>query len=219
MGYQQRNDIVTRAHRIIGAVGQGQNCSAAQLSQGADALNAIIEDLNNDGFRLVQLELVSKAYADLTSGGYWTMDADTLDILLAYIQIDGNDEPYLDILDANKYYNIQDKDQTGLPTKLYIDYQKPLVGYLYPYMSSSDYTLKYLRIKKIAELSADDSEPGLEERFFRGLTYMLAHDLSDENSKSIQERMYLYNKAKSLLNRAKTKDFRIEESKVAEGAY
>lgn len=55
-----RNEIITGALRKIGVIEQGATPSADQITEGAEVLNAIVKDLQNDGVLLWTLEWVTK---------------------------------------------------------------------------------------------------------------------------------------------------------------
>jgi len=47
-----RNEIIFRALRIIGALSEGISATSAQVSNGADALNSLVKQLQTEGIRL-----------------------------------------------------------------------------------------------------------------------------------------------------------------------
>ena len=65
----QRNSIINRALRICGVVPSGQNATAQQISEAAEALKSVITELKTEGFN--RLQIVTTAY-DLTASSVVT---------------------------------------------------------------------------------------------------------------------------------------------------
>lgn len=55
-----RNDIVSRALRLIGVIAQGDSITAAQLVEGSEALNAMVKNLQVEGLGLWAREWTTK---------------------------------------------------------------------------------------------------------------------------------------------------------------
>lgn len=56
-----RDDIITRAARILGQLGRGETASASQLSEGASVLNAMVKEWQNRGVLLWKEEWLQQA--------------------------------------------------------------------------------------------------------------------------------------------------------------
>ena len=59
---QTRNQIISRAYRICGALPKGQTISNEQIANGADALNAIMEELYNEDVKFWKLNEYQKTF-------------------------------------------------------------------------------------------------------------------------------------------------------------
>jgi hypothetical protein len=56
----ERDELITAALRKLGVVAQGKTASADQITEGAEALNTMIKEWQNDGVRLWTLEWIAR---------------------------------------------------------------------------------------------------------------------------------------------------------------
>src|SRR6266704_306265 len=54
-----RDGVITRALRIIGAIGQGETASATQITEGAEALNDLVKEFQADGMPLWKIKFLT----------------------------------------------------------------------------------------------------------------------------------------------------------------
>lgn len=215
---QTRNNVIARALRICGAVSQGQTPSNEQYSYGADALQAIIENLHNEGYRGSQIE---KATIPCVAGTVsYSAAANTLEVIMAYITVSGDDEEPLSFLTEKEYYGgIEDKTEQGLPEYIYVENKETPTMYLY-YVPDYAYTLNYIRIKKSTSIDTSAMSIDLEKRWWEAITYKLAEDLADEYNIDETKAKRLYAKSTALVNQAKKMEFyRLKGNTICQGAY
>jgi hypothetical protein len=187
-----RNEIITAALRLVGAVADGDDPSSSQLSDAAQALNMIVKQwagpssIYLPGFQMWQRErasltLTAKASFDLkASGGDLDIDP-PVKILIATLKTsDGYETPLTPML-LPEYQSLADKSAEGDPTKYY--YEKQLSeGTIYFDYVPSDTTktveLTYLRLLEDFDEAANN--PDFPQQFYRPLKFALAVDIAPE---------------------------------------
>ena len=214
-----RNDIIRRALRICGVIAVNQTPTALQYSTAADALNSIIEDLHNEGYRGSQIEKTSIACVDGTAS--YATGTDTMQVTMAYLNDGTSDLPPLTMITEEDYYGgIDDKTDEGEPEVIYIEDKEDPTVYLYPVPDSASYTLNYIRIKKVDSIDNSAESIDLEKSWWEAITYRLAENLCDEYSVNENKTRRIFSKADSLVKKAKKKDFYTKRgNNVSLGAY
>lgn len=142
-----RNGLIKMALQKIGALRAGREPSPTQLDQAVQALNTIIrqEDAKNTrqsrdlwalAEKTIQLQAAGYIYTTSSSDGF---ASDVQDIASAYYRnTDGDDTP-IDIITAQQYEAIVNKNDTGDVEKIYIKRNKTLSSqeiYVWPVPSS-----------------------------------------------------------------------------------
>lgn len=152
------NDIINRALRSLSVIGQGESADASQAADCLVALNDMISSWANESMMLFQVVQDSFALTpgkkDYTIGeGAYDINAvRPMDILQAFIRLNGADYP-VKVISRERYQNIILKTtqsnipswlyyDTGFPAStirlwavpsmantLYVDSQKPLAGF------------------------------------------------------------------------------------------
>ena len=120
-----RDQILTRALRIVGAIGQGETPSSTALTEAAQALNDILAEFNTDGMPQWNLRVYTCAPLVAGTASYTIGTGSTfnfpapLKIFQAYIH-DNNtsyDRPLL-LIDWQTYLQYSNKTQQGMPNQL-----------------------------------------------------------------------------------------------------
>lgn len=212
-------ETIEMALRRIGVLQEDTDVSSYQLSKGRDALRLVIEGLNNEGYRLFQLERKSKDLVDGTAS--YDLEAEDFEILTAYIDDGVSDKPLLDFISSDEYMDIADKTLEGTPRSIYLEYAATglVTAYLYPVPNDSDLDLNYLAVKKITDLSANDTNVGFAANWLEVVVMELAYRLSYEYSLDAKLRVLLREEADRLKKLAKKRDFQAESFDVACGSY
>ena len=210
-----RTDLLTKAYKKAGLIARGQSPTAAQLADGADSLNAVLEELHNDGFHSVQIEKDTQALTASTAT--YTLDAGVEDLLAAYLNTGSNDDkPYLTINDVYSYNDIPNKESEGEPVSIYIDYQNPRTVTLWPVPNATD-TLNMIVVKKITDLSTASSTLEYDKRAWNAIIYLTAADIADENN--VKKGAYLRGVGEKKWAKARSKSFRSSSNVLSVGAY
>lgn len=127
-----RSQIISSALRRIGALAQGETATANQLSEGAEALNVIINSWANDGILLWAQADAAAAITAETASITLSSSPDILEITNVYFRKNGSDTPLTKLTRA-EYKSIPDKDLAGDPTSYYVEYGlSSTTIYLYP---------------------------------------------------------------------------------------
>lgn len=116
-----RNDLITVSYRNIGI-----SATTTLISQAADKLNMILreEDAKGTG-QSKSLWALSESGLFLSANGFIYSTTEGLEsaildlVSISYRNVAGDDYP-CDIIDAQQYEGLSDKDATGAPTKVYL---------------------------------------------------------------------------------------------------
>ena len=156
-----RNSIIKAALRKVGAVSQGNEPTAEQMNEAAEALNVFVLSLQS---RKVFLWTVEDEYLPLVSGSYsYNLSSDILEVDNLFFRRDNSDF-ILESITRDEYKSLQSKKQSGDPTKYYLDKQlaNPIL-HLWPVPKNSTSIVvgtdsnNYLCIK--SHTSSSDSKP------------------------------------------------------------
>lgn len=212
-----RNEIIARAYRIIGVLSDGDTLSGQQLSQGADALNTILKDWENDGIFLWNMQ--EKSQSVIASTTSYTVANDIIGIDRAWYVTNGRVEP-VEIKSYRDYKLLNDTTETSdTPDIVALGHEisSPTL-YVWPTPSAA-YTLYYIAVTQLKDLDSSSGSPEIPQRFLKAITYKLASDLADENVLDIRERSYLEEKSERLFLKAKRRDSEQRTSDEVEGAF
>jgi len=210
-----RNDMILFAYKQIGLPPTGQTLTTAQYNEGADSVNMAIEELHNEGLALLQIEEDSESISTASK----ELDADVEDLLKVWVENDSNDhETFMTWLTKYQYYNIADKESAGTPYECYLEYSNPRTLYLWPVPSSAT-TIKFLKVSKIPTLTASNSTPTFEKRYYAALVYKLAEVLANMNSKPMEERAWIRSIANTKIKAARAREIRSHTTNTLIGAY
>lgn len=213
-----RNDVINRAMRIIGAIGQGETPTAAAYTEAAHALNDIMKEWMADGLHLWK-------YTDTTftpvagTSGYLIGEGQTINtpaplkIVQAHRRTTHADGSILDvpleIYSKTDWQNIPTKLQAGPPVALW--YRHPSVPaatvaagtiYLWPVPDATFITnggntgsivISYM--EPFDDLDTSTDNPDVPAQFYNALTWNLAEALSYEYGLPLTDRMAITKKA------------------------
>lgn len=176
-------DIVKAAHRKINILGQGSTLTAEEANDGLEAMNDMIASWSTQK-ALIFTE--TKETFNLTGALSYTIgsgqDFDTTiprSILSAYATYAGYDHP-VQVIDANEFASISDKDLSGVPTQLYFDSNYPTATiYLYP-INYGGTTLTLISLKPLTEFASLDTVYSMPPEYKRALIHNLAVEIAPE---------------------------------------
>jgi len=140
-----RNTLIAQALKAIGGIPPGQAITTQQLADGVTTLNLILleEDAKQTG-QAKSLWALSWDSFPIKAGGYVYATGDELsdnifDIVSVYFRNSTGDDTALELISAEEYNSINDKDAVGIPEKVYFDQSQSLSNhqlYIWPSLSS-----------------------------------------------------------------------------------
>ncbi len=118
-----RNKLIEMAHGAIGVLEPGQVLDGDQLKTGIDALTNIVREVDVSGKWRWTID--ESAHVPLIGGNYiYDIDnglpANVSDLLMASYRDSSGNDTELEILKAEKFENIYNKIQTGIPQAVYL---------------------------------------------------------------------------------------------------
>lgn len=214
-----RDDIIKRALRIVGALGQGETPPAQAVTEASQALNDITKEWQADGMQLWKrahnaMSGTISAGVSITLGPTGTSSNVTgeapLKILDAWYRntTTSVDVP-LNLITKNEYDKLPNKGVQGTPTQLYYDFlrsKSSSVGsgnsqgvlYLYPAMSSTFIAANTIYISGVYPLYDFDSssdQPDVPDYLVNALVWGLADQLAYEYGLGPVEKSQIEKKA------------------------
>jgi len=180
-------DIIEAAMRKIGVARRGMKLDAADMKEGLEALNRMVDSWALENF---MIHALTQASHTLTGGKYeYTIgsggdiaSARPEDISAAWIRDSAGLDHPVAIVSRDRYNAIGSKSSPGRPTELYYDPQYPLgVLHLWPAPSAAE-DIYLDQVVKIPSFAGQTTEitlpPGYEECLICNLAVMLAPEYS-----------------------------------------
>jgi hypothetical protein len=180
--------VCERSLRLIEENGAGMSMTA---QQGADALEALISMLDSWSIQnnLVFTE-TRESFTLTANDGEYTIgtggDFNTsrpVRISSAFVRTEGGTDYSLDIIGADEYALIADKDATGIPSTMYYDGNYPLGKVLLWPVPSAAYALHLTEEKPLSNFSDLDDVLSMPPGYERGIVYNLAIEIAPEYGK------------------------------------
>jgi hypothetical protein len=191
-----RDSIITAALRKVGAVASGATPTSAQLSDGSDALNALVKGWQSLGVRLWTVEWNTQRVAE----GKVNYGLDPiLDIQKAFVRRDGTDYP-VDIKMIVDYFDIPNKDDPGMAQVIALKQDAAFPEmYVYPAPDNSTDVLHFLQVRKLTDLDDGEEYPDFPSQWIQPLIWNLASELAPEFGLPLDLRQDLLGRATGYL--------------------
>lgn len=178
------NDMITRAMRLVRAIGTGQTPSSEEGVTGLHALNSMLDSWNLENLLVYYFNQVTGTLASGVSsrtigeaGNYDTVRP--VKIETAFLRSGTTDYP-LEIRTMGEYDAIPDKTSTGTPDSLFYSADFPLgILYFYP-VPSETYTLYLRHEEQLEYFSSLTEEVFLPPGYRRAIEYNLALEIAPE---------------------------------------
>lgn len=174
-----RNEIIQRAFRIVGVLGDGEVLGAEQLANGIEALNGLVAGWQADHIFLWTTVPLTQALT--ASDVDYTLKDDPLVLWIdkASLIDASNVETPLSVISKAEYELLTDKTIESTPTSVAIDGAEPPVLYVWP-APDTTYTLSYTAVTKHEDWDTAAGTGSFPVRFTDALVYGLANRLCDE---------------------------------------
>jgi len=221
-----RNELISGALRICGAIAQGETPTATQITEAAEALNMLVKAMEADGMPLWAMkEYNVPLTASTTSyriGLSQTINTPKpLKIIQAMLRntVTNIDIPMLG-LTRTDYNILGNKTTEGLPIQWYYDVQNTYGDLkLFPTpdaTAQASYVVRIVYQRPFEDFDAASDEPDFPQEWFDALKFGLADRLAPEYGLAIQERADLNKRAKEL--RMEALSFGTETGSIRFGA-
>lgn len=182
------NNIIKRAYKILGDLGQGESLTSAQADDGLEALNAMLDSFSIERLMIYEVRQESLTWpastASRTIGSGGDFDTHRPDRVESgtYFQDTNNIAYPVDVLRNREVYDaIDDKTvESSYPEKLYYEPSVTL-GTLYAYpVPSQSLTLKLNTWQPLQIFNSLSEVHNLPSGYRRMLSYNLAKELEAE---------------------------------------
>lgn len=209
-----RDGIITRALRIIGAIGQGETPSSTAVTEAAEALNDLCKAWESDGMQLWCLKdytitpIASTAAYNIGIGQTTNLVA-PLRVINAYYRKTSNsvDTPMV-IIERDTYEKYGAKTTDGTPTQVWYNppgsavytggYNDYGIATFYVRPDSTfaaGYTFRLTGVRPIEDFDASTDVPDFPKYWYNAIKWGLADQLAYEYGVGLSERAMISKKA------------------------
>ena len=199
-----RDQLISGALRMAGAISQGETPSATLVSEAAEALNMLVKAMQADG---MPLWAIKKYAITLTATGDYTIGVGAtvntpkpLKVIQAFLHniASGLDTP-IRIITRQEYELLGNKTSTGTPNQIFYE---PLVttGVLHVHLVptstvASENTLSIIYQRPFEDFDVSTDEPDFPQEYYHCIKLLLADVLAPEHGLALQERQDLSRRA------------------------
>ena len=211
---QTRNEIILRALRITGTVGKNATPSAATYNAASICLNALNEELRNEGVFLWQ-----RAQFDITTvAGTAVYTIDDIYETVEKASLVEDEETPIELITESEYFEKRKKDEEGKPEQFVMGHElSNQTLTLYP-TPEDVYTIRCVGVKLLQELTSNSDVPEYPARWLNTLTFGTAYLYANEAQLPIERVNSLYSQYQVFLAKAKRKPQEAASIHI-EGAY
>ena len=206
-----RDQLISGALRIAGAIAQGETPTATQVTEAAEALNMLVKAMQADGMPLWAIKkyaVTLTATSDYTIGVGSTVNTPKpLKVVNAYRHntLTNIDVP-MRVVTRQEYDMLGNKTSTGSPVQLFYE---PLLStgvmHVFPVpdtYSIANETIYIIYQRPFEDFDASTDEPDFPQEWFDAIKFGLADRLAPEYGLAIQDRQDLRSRAKELRQEA-----------------
>lgn len=191
-----RDDIIKRALRLIGAISQGETPTVLQVSEAATALNSLVKAWAADG---MPLWAITEKTLPLVSGQsvYSISNPKPLKVLQAWNHnTTSNVDVPMRIITQAEYNILGNKTSSGNPIQVYYDPRRNNGEmHLFPVPSTTEQTannIHYVCQIPFEDFNSATDEPDFPQEWYDAITYGLATRLAPEYGVPIADRKTLW---------------------------
>lgn len=221
---KNRDQIITRALRIVGAIGQGETPNAEAVTEAAEVLNDLIKEWETDGMQLWCIKEYSMTPIASTNQyaigtGYTVNQVAPTKILQAWSRSSTNlDTPVL-LITRQEYNMLGSKTTEGQPSQLWYNPPGEISGtenfgtitlYVTPDTNyATNYTLYFTGVRPLQDFDASTDVMDFPQYWANAVVWGLADQLSYEYGVGLSERAMIGKKAE--LHKEKALSYGVEE--------
>lgn len=140
-----------------------------------------------------------------TSDADLSLPASTIGVEYALLN-DGQNDYELQVIPYQEYLKITQKDSTGRPDQIAIDWQLTPVVYIYPRPDQTDYVYRFRVLREVYDFNANGDTMDFTKLWNEALVFGLAERLSHEYGMDLNERQLLLSRYDKAKGRAMGKD-------------
>ena len=193
-----RNELITGALRIVGALAQGETPTTAQMTEGAEALNFLAKAWMADGMPLWVIREYSLPLTASTA--VYTPSTKMMKVIQAYNHnTSTNVDIPMRIVTRDEYNRLGNKVSTGNPIQLlHIPNRTDSTIKVYPVPTSVEAASNQIIItyqKPYDDFDTSTDEPEFPAEWFDALKFGLAHRLAAEYGMELNDRKQLMQEA------------------------
>ncbi len=198
-----RDQVIKAALRKLGVLASGATPSTAQVTDAAEALNAMVKEWDNDpgGVHLWKVEWKTANLAQDVD--HFGLAEEALAIEKAFLRESSGIDYPVSVVEMPSYFEIGEKADTGRPTVLAVQPGSLITCYLWRVPDVGTYILHYLQTTRLKDFDAAGDNPDFPVRWTKALIYGLAHDLSDEYGIAPDDKKRLLGLAEMFRERAR----------------
>lgn len=208
-----RDNVITRALRIVGAIGQGETPTATAVTEAAQALNDLVKEWAADGMPLWAIgtwtltPVLSQASYDFPSG---RVDVQVAPLkVLQVLEYDSSTTSYIDVLllTRDEYNQLSHRTVTGTPSQAWYNPAGAAnagtpMGTLTLYPAPDANTISYKTYKVIGQkpfqnFNISTDIPDFPQHFYNALVWGLADQLAYEYGVAYAGRSMITKKAET----------------------
>lgn len=207
-----RDGIITRALRIVGAIGQGETPTSTAISEGAEALNDLVKEWEADGMPLWCVRtysFVPTAATNTYNIGVGQVSPHInavapLKVIQAWNRTSNLDTPIL-IITRHEYTMLGAKSTPGNPTQFFYNPPGEISGtenvgvlYMFPTPDANtvaNCTFFFNGIRPYADFDASTDVPDFPQYWYNAIKWGLADQLAYEYGVGLDERSRIERKA------------------------
>jgi len=203
--------IIKGALRLVGAISQGEEPTAAQSTEAMEALNMMVKAYANRGMPLwairnTVVSLVEGSRSYEVGLGKGTPTTKPLKVSQAFYSGPSGIDVPMRVITRDEYERLGNKDSQGVPIQLYYE---PLRDYgvvhIFPTpdaYSAANITVTIINQRTFEDFDVTTDEPDFPQEWFEALKYGLAVRLAGEYGIDGRTRMILMKEAEEHLNLA-----------------
>lgn len=215
-----RDQVITGALRLVGAISQGETPNATQIQEASDALNILVKSWINIGLPLWRIK--SKTMSLVAGKNVYNTTTDLamekpLKMLEVYLHDNNsNTDMLMNLITRNEYVMLSAKANSGFPNQMYYNInQNDGDLYLFPTPDATAVSIKSLTFwyhSPFADSLSGTDPVDFPVEWVKALKFALAVDLSHEYGVPLKERQLLAQFAEKY--KMEAEDFTQEEGSV-----